>query len=176
MFASQLTKEIQDNVQATLQKDPNFMPAFLAKKLGIPEAVVITALPQERRSFVAASHFESIWQEVQTWEKITFIVNSPGAIVEYKGKLPKGNFGHGYFNLMEKDHPLGGHLLIEKLASICFLDKQLFGLKSLSLQFYDGEGNQMFGIYAGREKKEILPAVKSAWWKLRESFSQAETN
>ncbi len=170
MFTSQVTEDIRKNVQAALEEDPSFMPAFLAKKLGIPEALVIAALPDEMRSFTEADNFEEIWKEATTWEKVTFIVSAPGAIVEYKGKLPEGKFGHGFFNLKEKDHPLGGHLMISQLKSICFLNKKLFGLESLSLQFFDEKGNQMFGIYCGREKKEIIPAVKTAWNSMKESF------
>ncbi|PID75677.1 MAG: heme utilization cystosolic carrier protein HutX [Deltaproteobacteria bacterium] len=148
------------------------MPAFLAQKLGVPEAVVVAALPDEKRTFVNADKFEEIWTELVQWEKATFIVSSPGAIVEYKGRLPQGSFGRGYFNLMDKDNPLGGHLMISKLASICFLDKQLFGLESLSLQFFDGEGAQMFAVYVGREKKALIPSVKQAWTSLREKYAR----
>ncbi len=172
MFCSHVTTEIEASVRAALEEDPNFMPAFLARKLQIPEAVVVAALPGEMRSFVSADHFEKIWDEVRTWEKITFIVSSTGAIVEYKGKLPKGSFGHGYFNLNEKDHPLGGHLFVNDLAEICFLNKQLFGLESLSLQFYNSSGTSMFAIYAGREKREIIPAVKTAWMNLKQVCPQ----
>ncbi len=170
MFTAQVTEEIRKNVAAALEEDPQFMPAFLAKKLALPEAVVIAALPASMRAFTAAEHFEKIWTEARKWEKATFIVSSPGAIVEYKGRLPEGKFGHGYFNLKEKDHPLGGHLLVTQLASICFLNKQLFGLESLSLQFFDTEGTQMFAVYAGREKREIIPTVKKAWLEMKDSF------
>ncbi len=170
MFTSQVTEEIRKNVQSALEEDPNFMPAFLAKKLGISEAVVVAALPDEMRSFIDAKRFEEIWAEAGKWEKATFIVSAPGAIVEYKGTIPKGSFGHGYFNLMDKTHPLGGHLLVSKLASICFLNKQLFNLESLSIQFFDHDGAQMFAIYAGREKKDIIPAVKDAWCSMKEHF------
>ncbi len=170
MFTAQVTEEIKKNVQAALDEDPQFMPAFLAKKLDLPEAVVIAALPESMRSFTATEHFEKIWEKATKWEKVTFIVSSSGAIVEYKGKLPEGKFGHGYFNLKEKNNPLGGHLLTTELASICFLDKQLFGLESLSIQFFDKKGNQMFAIYAGREKRDIIPAVKEAWLEMKKSF------
>ncbi len=174
MFTSQVTEEIRKDVLAALEEDPNFMPAFLAKKLGIPEAVVIAALPDEMRSFADADKFEEIWTEARKWEKVTFFVNSPGAIVEYKGTLPEGKFGHGYFNLKEKDHSLGGHLIVSNLKSICFLNKNLFGgMESLSLQFFDEDGNQMFAVYCGREKRDIIPEVKAAWLSMKETFCKA---
>ncbi len=173
MFKLQVTEEIQRDVQAALDKDPNFMPSALAQKLGISEGVVIAALPDEMRSFTDADRFEEIWKEAVQWEKVTFFVHTPGVIIEYKGALPEGSFGHGFFNLRDKTNPLGGHLIISKLASICFLQKPLFGLESLSVQFFDAEGAQLFAIYAGREKKEIIPAIKTAWIAMKDKFCAA---
>ncbi len=170
MFRSQVTEEIRSNVQAALENEPNFMPSALAQKLGVSEGVVVAALPDAMRSFADADRFEDIWKEAQKWKKVTFFVHTPGVIIEYKGTLPEGSFGRGYFNLMDKANPLGGHLMISRLASICFLQKQLFGLESLSVQFFDAEGAQMFGIYAGREEKEIIPAVKTAWIAMKDRF------
>ncbi len=171
MFNTQLTEDVKKKVQEALNKDPNFMPAFLAKELGVPEGVVISALPDEMRSFANADRFEEIWEAATKWEKATFIVSNSGAIIEYKGKIPTGKFGHGYFNLMEKSHPLGGHLMVSQLGAICFLNKQLFNLESLSIQFFAKDGSQMFSIYVGREKKELIPAVKEAWLEMKENFS-----
>ncbi len=170
MFVSQVTEDIKNKVDAELKEKPDFMPSFLAKKLGVSEAVVLAALPEDMRSFADAQHFEKIWAELCKWEKATFFVNSPGAIVEYKGKLPEGKAAHGFFNLNGKDNPLGGHLMVDRLASVCFVQKQLFSLESLSVQFFDKDGNQMFGVYAGREQKEIIPSIKTAWQQMRKEF------
>ncbi len=170
MFVKQVTDDIKSKVAAEFKEKPDFMPSFLAQKLEVSEAVVLAALPEDMRSFTDAEKFEKIWAELCKWEKVTFFVNSSGAIVEYKGKLPAGKFGHGFFNLNEKDHPLGGHLLVSKLAAICFVSKPLFSLESLSVQFFDADGNQMFAVYAGRENKEIIPSVKAAWQQMKEEF------
>ncbi len=170
MFVSQVTAEIKNKVDEALNEKPDFMPSFLAQKLGISEAVVLAALPEDMRSFASAENFEKIWAELCKWEQATFFVNSSGAIVEYKGKLPAGKYGHGFFNLKEENNPLGGHLLVDKLAAICFVQKQLFSLESLSVQFFDKDGHQMFGVYAGREGREIIPAIKAAWQQMKGNF------
>ncbi len=152
MFHTQVTEDVKKKVQEALEKE-------------------ISALPEEMRSFADAEHFEKIWEAATKWEKATFIVSNSGAILEYKGKIPTGKFGHGYFNLMEKSHPLGGHLMVSQLGTICFVNKQLFNLESLSIQFFAKDGSQMFSIYVGREKKELIPAVKTAWLEMKKTFS-----
>lgn len=171
MFKEILTPEIDTVIKGIIEKDPSTMPTMIARKLKIPEAAVVTALPEEMRTFVSKDKFEEIWAEMTTWEKTTFIAQSSGAIVEVKGKLPKGKNGHGFFNLMEKGNPLGGHLMVDKLEYIAFLEKPFFGLESLSVQFFDKSGDIMFSVYAGREGKELIPEVKKGFFSLKEKMS-----
>ncbi len=78
MFISQVTEDIKNKVGDALKEKPDFMPSFLAQKLGISEAVVLAALPEDMRSFARAEEFEKVWAELCKWEKATFFVNSPG--------------------------------------------------------------------------------------------------
>ena len=167
MFATEVTAEIQQAVRAAVEESPSIMLGELARTLDIPEGTVAQALPEAMRTFVPTACFDEIWENMTGWEKVIFIAQSPGAIVEVKGKLPAGRYGHGFFNLMEKDNPLGGHLRVDALGAICFLEKPFFGLESLSVQFYSTEGEQMFSVYAGREKRELIPSVKERYKALR---------
>lgn len=170
MFSEKLNQNIRQKIHKIIAEEPSTMPMNLAKECGISEAAAVSALPEEMRFFVDAEHFDDIWQAMRAWEKITFISPAPCAIIEFKGKLPRGVHGHGFFNLMEKDHPLGGHLRINELGGICFLEKLFFGLKSMSVQFYDRQGAQMFSIYVGREKKQLIDSVKHAYLALRQTY------
>lgn len=163
---------VRQAIHAAVSENPSIMLHELAAKHGVSEAEVCRLLPDEMRAFARPADFEKIWDAMTTWEKTTFIISGPGAIAEVKGKLPKGRFGHGFFNLMEKGNPLGGHLMVDKLGGICFLTKPIFGLESLSVLFHDTEGQQMFGVYAGREKREIIPSVKAAYLALREEVCE----
>ena len=147
------------------------MPAMMAAQLKSPEACIVMALPENMRTFADPKKFDDIWAEMTSWEKTTFICQTPGAVIEIKGKLPRGKHGHGYFNLMEKDNPLGGHLRIDNLGSICFLEKPFFGLESLSVQFYDKAGDNLFAVYAGREKRKLIQSVKESFIELRAKVS-----
>ena len=174
MFKTELNPELDAQIKEIIGSDPSAMPAMLAAKLQIPEGAVIQAFPESMRTFIDPGHFDRIWEAMTAWERTTFICQTPGAVVEVKGKLPKGKHGHGYFNLMEKDNPLGGHLKVDQLGAVCFLEKPFLGLESLSVQFYDKIGNHMFAVYAGREKRELIPSVKQGFYDLKNKLSQSD--
>ncbi len=163
-----ISTQVIEQVAEIIEKNKNIMPFEIARQLHISEETAVRALPEEMRHFAAISEFDRIWEAMTSWEKSTFLCHTPTAIIEVKGKLPQGKYGHGFFNLMDKDNPLGGHLRIDSLGSICFLEKLFFGMDSLSVQFFDKEGNQMFAVFAGRENRELIPSVKEAFHTLKQ--------
>lgn len=163
--------EIRERLQQMINENPNRMLSELAGQLGISEAEAVYYLPDTMRTPAPAEDFESIWQEANRWEKATFIAITPGAVLEYMGKLPSGSHGHGMFNLQQEGIPLGGHLMIKQLGSIWFLSKPHFGKESHSIQFYTKEGKPMFALYVGRgEDKELLPDVLHSYQALRARY------
>lgn len=174
MFHNPLPPDLDVRVKEIIKNDPSTMPAMIAAQLECPEASVVMAFPQSMQSFAAPLHFDTVWEDMTGWEKTTFICQTSNTVIEVKGRLPRGKHGHGYFNLMDRDNPLGGHLKINELGSICFLEKPFFGLESLSVQFYDKSGSNMFGVYAGREKRKLIPSVKDGFYKLRRKIQKGE--
>ncbi|PID78329.1 MAG: heme utilization cystosolic carrier protein HutX [Deltaproteobacteria bacterium] len=169
-------QDIKAKVREILDKNESTMPINIAKELNLSEEEVVRAFPEKMITFVEPGLFDEIWNDMTEWEKITFICQTPSAVIEVKGKLPKGKYGHGFFNMMDKDNPLGGHLSVDLLGSICFLEKPFFGLESLSVQFYDKQGNHMFSVYAGREKKDLIQDVKERFYALREKVKTKGNN
>lgn len=168
------TTEIKERLQQMISENPNRMLGELAGQLGINEAEAIYYLPEEMRTAAPTEDFESIWQEACCWEKVTFIAVTPGAVVEYMGKLPTGSHGHGMYNLHQEGIPLGGHLMIKQLGSIWFLSKPHFGKESHSIQFYSTKGQPMFSLYVGRgADKELLPEVLEKYNNLRSRYEEA---
>ncbi len=166
-------EELRVLVAEKLNEDPNFMPQTLADSLGVPVRRIVEALPEEMRSRAPGEAFIAIWEAMTEWEKATFMAATSGAILEIPCRLPKGKTGHGMYNLMDKSSPLRGHLLMDKVDSIWFVSKQVFGLESHSVQFYDAAGEQCFGIYLGRdEKRHIIPAVKEGFLALKAQYTQ----
>lgn len=159
-------------VAAALAENPSFMPQMLAQELETPLQRVIAALPAEMRLEAPAEDFLRIWEEICEWEKITFITATSGIILEISCRLPKGKSGHGMYNLMGKDLPFGGHVMPEKIASIWFVSKPLFGLESHSVQFFDANGDQAFAIYVGRDAdRRIPPDARDRFMTLKRKYA-----
>ena len=166
---------MSDFVQIVRQKvaeNPSVMLMNLAVELGRPEAELVAALPEEMRKQGRKDAFEAIWNAMTEWERSTFLAVNCGCVVEVEGKLPKGKFGHGMFNLDHGENALGGPLLVNKLESVWFVSKPFFNKESHSVQFFDGKGDMMFAVYLGRdEKREIIPAIKESFLRMREEFA-----
>ncbi len=166
-------EQLRALVGEKLTEDPNFMPQTLAETLGVPVRRVIESLPEEMRGHTSGDNFIPIWEAMTAWEKVTFMANTPGAILEIPGRLPKGKSGHGMYNLMDKSNPLNGHLLVGKIDSIWFVSKPVFGLESHSVQFFDIDGRQCFAVYLGRDAaREIIPSVKEGFLALKAQYAQ----
>jgi len=174
MYENYLTEEIRKQIHSELLKDPNLMLHILADRTGVPEGAVAVAMSREMCSVLPAEEFETVWTAMTGWEKVTFITMTPSTIVEVKGPLPKGHFGHGFFNIGDDENPLGGHLMVNKLAVICLVSKPFMGMESHSVRFYDKEGGLMFSVYAGRNGKSLIPSVKEGFMTLRRAAMQGE--
>ncbi len=163
---------LTERVSAIITENPSVMVRSIAADLGVSERAVTEALPQHMRLEIPAADFVAVWEEMTTWEKVTFIAETPGAVVEVEGALPTGKIAHGMYNLMDRKFPLGGHLLIGNIASIWLVSKPAFGRESHSVQFFSAEGASCFAVYLGRgEKRMILPSVKEGYVKLWERYA-----
>ena len=165
-------EELASLVHEKLKAASNFTPHTLAKSLGVQFGRILAALPEEMRSFAPGDAAIAIWEAMTEWEKATFIATTPGAIVEISCRLPKGKRSNGMYNLMDKQYPLGGHLLMGMVDSVCFVSGTVHGMESHSVQFLDAEGRQCFAVYLGRnEQREIIPAVREGFFALKAQYS-----
>lgn len=163
---------LRDTLAQSLHAKKPIMLASLAKEHGVSEFAIAQALPEDMRVFVGAGHFDDIWGRLTQWPTANFIMQHLGTVLEVKTSIPAGKFGHGYFNLMG-DSPLGGHLKMDDLSSICLLSLPFMGLESLSVQFFNEDGAVKFGIYGGRdEKRQIYSVVKESFGQMRQIFGQ----
>ncbi|MEF2146363.1 MAG: heme utilization cystosolic carrier protein HutX [Desulfovibrionaceae bacterium] len=163
---------LKTEIQARIIKNPSEHTMNLAEEFGVSEAEVVRCLPDEMRTEAPASDFETLWNTMTKWDKVTFICRNAGAVVEVVGKLPQGNFGHGFFNLNDKDSALRGHLFADRVGSIWLVSKPFFTMESHSVQFFDIDGNAMFSVYLGRDaKRQILESVRTDFLALRERYA-----
>ncbi len=162
----------KQKIREVLAGQPEGFPATIAQQLGVSEWAVVKELPAEAMRQAPVAAFDEIMAELTHWGEITFLVRNGSVVAEIKTSVPPGRHGERYFNLEHGVAPLGGHIGAKNLAAICFVEKQSRGNETLSIQFFDRQGDNMFKIYLSRTAdKKIVPEQKEAYYKLRKRLT-----
>lgn len=172
MLKEAQSESLREYLQTGLAARKPVVLSDVAEKFGVSEGEAARALPESVARFAAPARFEEIWTALTGWEKATLIMRHRGSVLEIKGRMPAGSFGHGYFNLKDGNNPLGGHVKADGMSSIAFLSLPFMGLESHSVQFFDTGGAVVFGVYAGREGRTLIPAVRDAFFALRDAVCE----
>lgn len=101
--------------------------------------------------------FDTVWEQLSQWGKLTLVVNTGDVIFEYAGALPNGTHQRGYFNL-QSDEGFSGHIRATACSAIAFVERKFMGLNTASILFLNLKGDAMLKVFLGRdEKRELLP-------------------
>jgi len=149
-----------------------------AKPDGVLEAVasaydlslqrVVECLPAGMGKRISGTHFIDVMQDISSWGDIIFIVHTKDTIVEFAGPLPAGTAGHGFYNL-KGGNALSGHLRATNCHAIVFLRRPFMGVETMSVQFFNADGEAMFKIFVGRNKDRQLDAGQTERFTLLEA-------
>ena len=138
-------------------------PTFMAAtKLGIPEALVASALAGKQAIGTTGAGFEAVWKSLQEWDDATVLVLKGGQVFEVHGRIPPGapSAKSQFYNLNEDAAGLGGHLRPDLVSAIYAVD--LVGPEGpvRGLTFLDASGDGIFGVYLpeGADHKPALVA------------------
>ena len=101
-------------IRAMLAQKPDGVIEAIAREVGVPTLAVLEATPAAERAAMPPARFEALWHELAGWGEVLFIVHTPDIVLECTGALPRGSFGHGYYNI-HGDSPIGGHIKAEQL-------------------------------------------------------------
>ena len=146
-----------DCVRQELAEKPDGVLEAVASAHGMSLQSVVECLPPERWKNISGEHFIDVMQDIAGWGDITFIVHTRDAIVEFEGPLPGGTPGHGFYNL-KGGGGLSGHLRATNCRAIVFLRRPFMGMDTLSVQFFNANGEAMFKIFVGRDENRRLKA------------------
>lgn len=146
-----------NRVRQELAEKPDGVLEAVASAHGLPLQRVVECLPAGMGKRIAGAHFIDVMQDISGWGDITFIVHTKDAIVEYEGPLPGGTAGHGFYNL-KGGNGLSGHLRATNCHAIVFLRRPFMGVETMSVQFFNADGDAMFKIFVGRDKDRRLKA------------------
>lgn len=155
----------KQQVAQLIEQEPSLLPAAIAEKLGISEYEVVAALPQDMVALVPGEQAQTILESLVGFGPVTTIVHSFGSIFEVKAPFPKGKVARGYYNLMGKEGELHGHLKLDNVNNIALVSKPFMGSESHYFGFFCEQGNNIFKIYLGRDKKRVLIPEQVATFK-----------
>lgn len=148
-------------VRSAFDKPAPPAPFVAARDLKIPEATVVSALPSAQAYGVDATHFQTVWKSLESWEKSVFVVMMGGHVFETYGKVFAGEPSKrsNFFNLHGDGAGMSGHLRPDLLAAIYVLS--IPGKESVmrGVMFYDLQGNAAFGVYVPGEGSKPSEAL-----------------
>jgi len=153
-----MSEAIKKQVQSLITSAPEKLPHEIAQQLGISEAHVVFSFPTDMSVRIDGAQAESLLSEIVDWGNMTTIIQSEGSIFEVKAPFPKGKMAQGYYNLMAKEGELNGHLRLDLITDIALVSKPFRGKESHYFGFFSAQGNNIFKIYLGRDKKRKLIA------------------
>lgn len=173
MYQHDDKQQTKNKLMSFMSEDANVPISEMAKKLDQTEGEITFVLPEEMMLAVAGEHAQRILEALPEWGKLTTIVNSLGSIFEYKASFPKGKIAYGYYNLMGREGQLHGHLQLDNVAHIAIVSKPFRGQESHYIGFYDAQGDCIFKVYLGRDKKrQLFPEQLQRLQQLKKEFTQ----
>lgn len=106
-------------------------------------------------TLVTGDKFDTVWDTVCEWGKVTTLVHSADVILEFTGELPSGFHRHGYFNLRGKKG-MTGHIKAENCTHIALVERKFMAMDTASILFFNAAGSAMFKIFLGRDEHRQL--------------------
>ena len=144
-----------DSVRSELAENPGGVLEATAAQHGLPLQTVVECLPPQMWTRISGDRFVEVMQDISEWGEVTVIAHTKDIILEVEGRVPPGKLGHGFYNL-HGESPIGGHLRAANCKAILFLRRPFMGTETLSVQFFNGDGEAMFKVFVGREENRNL--------------------
>ncbi len=143
------------SLQDFLKTEPDGTLEAIAGQYNTTLLEVVKNLPSH--TLVAGNKFDTVWDTVCEWGKVTTLVHSADVILEFTGELPSGFHRHGYFNLRGKKG-MTGHIKAENCTHIALVERKFMAMDTASILFFNAAGNAMFKIFLGRDDHRQLLA------------------
>lgn len=140
-------------LQQFLMTEPDGTLEAIATQFNTTLLEVVKHLPLS--SVVSGQQFDTIWDNVTQWGKVTTLVHTKDVILEFGGELPSGFHRHGYFNLRGKQG-MTGHIKADNCHSIALVERKFMGMDTASILFLNQEGDAMFKIFLGRDEHRVI--------------------
>ena len=161
-----------ERIRGAYRANPRKMTVQLARELGVPELVVVRALPDGLARELDASRWEELIRAFEPLGKIHVIVTNGAVTLESFGAF--GNFSTfgEYFNVQSKD--LDMHVRFAQLAHAFAVEKpgHMDGVNTLSFQFFDPEGRAAFKVFLTFGGAKPTPERRAQFDAIRDRFAR----
>lgn len=136
-----------------LKTEPDGTLEAIASQYNTTLLEVVKNLPSH--TLAAGDKFDTVWDTVAEWGKVTTLVHTADVILEFTGELPSGFHRHGYFNLRGKKG-MTGHIKAENCTHIALVERKFMAMDTASILFFNAVGSAMFKIFLGRDDHRQL--------------------
>lgn len=138
-----------------LAGSPGGVLEAVAQQHGVSLRTVVEALPEEMWVTVPGTRFVEVMQDVAHWGDVLTIVHTQDVVMEFKGPVPMGKLGRGFYNL-HGETGLAGHLKADNCDAIAFVRRPFMAKDTASIQFFNAGGEAMFKVFVGRDDEGEL--------------------
>lgn len=147
---------MKEKIIDLLKNDEKISFSKIAKDLNISFVEALRNAPEPIVRKYSVEKIDQLFEILNNWEKVLLLVITPNFVLEIKDKFPKGKYGHGFLNFHDKESSIGGHLSVENIKEIFIVTDNMFGKKSCSIKFFDGNEKEIFAVYVPRDEKGQL--------------------
>lgn len=147
----EVDQEEIERVRAAVAASPRAMTVQLARELGVPEVVVVGAMPAGRATELDGARWEELVRALEDLGDVHVIVTNGSVTLEAFGRFGNfSSFGEGerrYFNVQSKS--LDMHIRPATIGKVYAVRKpgHLDGVETLSFQFFHREGFAAFKVF-----------------------------
>ncbi len=144
---TQVLTDQAERIREAFNINRSKMTVQLARELGVPEAEVIRALPDNLSVELDIAQWEPLLRAFEELEMVHVICTNRALTLESFGQF--GNFSTwgDYFNIQSKT--LDMHLRFKELAAVFGVRKpgHMDGVNTLSFQFFTHDGSAAFKVF-----------------------------
>lgn len=143
------TPEQAQKVRELYAQPPSPPPFMAAPKLGLSDAIVLSALPGDKAVGVPGSEFPKVWESLQGWSRSLTLVLKAGHVFEIYGPIMPGEPSKTsqFFNLKYPQAGLGGHLRPDLIGAIYAVSLQGREGPIRGVTFVDANGENAFNVF-----------------------------
>ncbi|MGF1581660.1 MAG: ChuX/HutX family heme-like substrate-binding protein [Gemmataceae bacterium] len=138
---------LADRVRAALKDNPRAMTMQLAKDLEVPEVEIMRVWPDNRAVELDIERWEELIRSLELCGKVHVIVSNGATTIEAVGQFGGFSTWDEFFNVQTKS--LDMHIRYRNLGAAFAVEKpsHMSGMNTLSIQFYDVQGNSAFKVF-----------------------------